>query len=133
MSVFEPEKDHCTAPGKPGLMLVHGHAAHAHWWDFIAPAFAGDFDVVAIDLSGAGDSDHRESYTAARFGEEIVSIIEAAELTSPTVVGHSFGGTLTRIAAHLSPDAMQSVVIVDSVQTLHASATVRRPSRSATK
>src|SRR2546423_1912983 len=26
--------------GKPGLLLVHGGFAHAHWWDFIAPLFA---------------------------------------------------------------------------------------------
>ncbi|MBV9329981.1 MAG: hypothetical protein JOZ55_00345, partial [Alphaproteobacteria bacterium] len=25
---------------KPGLLLVHGNAAHAHWWDFIAPYLA---------------------------------------------------------------------------------------------
>ena len=23
-----------------GLLFIHGHNAHAHWWDFIAPAFA---------------------------------------------------------------------------------------------
>ena len=48
----------------PGLMLVHGHNAHAHWWDFIAPSFASHYHVVAPDLSGMGDSDHRDEYSA---------------------------------------------------------------------
>ena len=26
--------------GEPGLMLLHGGAAHADWWSFIAPLFA---------------------------------------------------------------------------------------------
>ena len=46
----------------PGLFLIHGYSAHAHWWDFIAPSFLEDYCVVAIDLSGMGDSEHRNSY-----------------------------------------------------------------------
>jgi len=105
---------HWKSPGKPGLLFVHGHAAHAHWWDFIAPAFISDYDVVAIDNSGSGDSDHREEYSTALFAREIVGCIEAAALNSPIVVGHSFGGTMTRITAHLYPDYLNSIVIVDS-------------------
>src|ERR1043166_1204269 len=37
---------------KPGLLFIHGGFAHAHWWDFIAPLFAEDYFVAAIDLSG---------------------------------------------------------------------------------
>ena len=37
---------------KPGLVLVHGGAAHAHWWSFIAPHFVPEYRVAAIDLSG---------------------------------------------------------------------------------
>src|SRR5579863_9613996 len=39
-----------------GLLFVHGGGAHAHWWAFVAPYFIRDFRVVAIDLSGMGDS-----------------------------------------------------------------------------
>ena len=105
---------HWKNPGRPGLLFVHGHAAHAHWWDFIAPAFAPDYDIVAIDNSGSGDSDHREAYSAALFAQEIVECAHSADLGSPIVVGHSFGGTMTRIAAHLYPDQLDSIVIVDS-------------------
>ena len=50
-------------PELPALLLIHGGAAHAHWWSHIAPAFLPDFRVVAIDLSGHGDSDRRERMT----------------------------------------------------------------------
>ncbi|MGV0036306.1 MAG: alpha/beta fold hydrolase [Candidatus Azotimanducaceae bacterium WSBS_2022_MAG_OTU7] len=105
---------HWKNTGKPGLLFVHGHAAHAHWWDFIAPAFVSDYDVIAIDNSGSGDSDHRNEYTAALFAREIVECIQAADMHSPSVIGHSFGGTITRIAAHLYPAQIDSIVIVDS-------------------
>ena len=41
---------------KPGLLLVHGNGAHAHWFDFIAPYLTHDYHVVAMTLSGMGDS-----------------------------------------------------------------------------
>src|SRR3954447_26955423 len=45
---------------KPGIVLVHGNGAHAHWWTFIAPFLLEHYRVVALDLSGMGDSGHRE-------------------------------------------------------------------------
>jgi len=42
---------------KPGLLLVHGNAAHAYWWSFIAPYLAQDYNVAAMDFSGMGDSE----------------------------------------------------------------------------
>src|SRR3990172_10200242 len=44
-------------PAKPGIVLVHGGAAHAHWWSFLAPQLTGSYHVVAPDLSGHGDSE----------------------------------------------------------------------------
>src|SRR5580658_4256675 len=32
--------------GKPGLVFLHGGAAHADWWSFIAPFFARERRVV---------------------------------------------------------------------------------------
>ena len=49
--------------GRPGLILVHGGAAHAEWWSFIAPQLARQYDVIALDLSGHGESGKREEIT----------------------------------------------------------------------
>tara|TARA_R110002073_G_scaffold2932_12_gene18981 strand:+ start:1346 stop:2206 length:861 start_codon:yes stop_codon:yes gene_type:complete len=99
---------------KPGLLFVHGHAAHAHWWDFIAPAFSQQYRVGALDMSGNGDSDHREQYRPSQYSAEIVAV--ANKLGSDTiVVAHSFGGSMARIAAHLHPTEFKALVLVDSV------------------
>src|SRR5262249_32951893 len=52
---------------RPGLLLVHGNAAHAYWWSFIAPFLARDYNVAAMDLSGMGDSGWRETYSMETF------------------------------------------------------------------
>ena len=59
---------------KPGLFLIHGYSAHAHWWDFIAPNFIDNYCVIAIDLSGMGDSEHRDSYSQELYSKEILSL-----------------------------------------------------------
>src|SRR5512140_2736583 len=50
-------------PGRRGLVFVHGGGAHAHWWTHVAATFASQFRVLALDLSGHGDSAHRDRYT----------------------------------------------------------------------
>jgi pimeloyl-ACP methyl ester carboxylesterase len=110
---------HWPNPGRPGVLLVHGHAAHARWWDFIAPQIAVDYDVAAIDLSGYGDSGHRSQYTARGFATEIIQCCEIAGLNRPIVVGHSFGGAMTRVAAFLQPSSLAGIVLVDSMVPFH--------------
>src|SRR5690606_13264894 len=78
---------------KPALLFVHGYRAHTHVWDFIAPFFTNQFRVVALDLSGMGDSDWRENYDYSIFKDDMLAVIDAAQLAPVTLVGHSFGGS----------------------------------------
>lgn len=105
--------------GKPGLLFVHGYGAHSHWWDFIAPAFVDEYDVVAMDMTGAGDSNHRDIYKPTTFTREIRAVCNDANLSSPIIVGHSFGGSMTRLTAYLYPQTLTGVILVDSPLTRH--------------
>lgn len=100
---------------KPGLLFVHGHHAHGHWWDFIAPAFMDRYRVAALDMSGMGDSDFREEYSVDLFAEEILTVADEAGLDDQTVlVAHSFGGQMANRAAVLRPERLKGLVLVDS-------------------
>jgi pimeloyl-ACP methyl ester carboxylesterase len=102
----------------PGLLFVHGYGAHSHWWDFIAPAFTRQYRVAALDLSGAGDSEHRPTYYARTFAKEIYQVARAlGEQT--IVVGHSFGGAMTRIAGYEYGADLGGIVLVDSAVSRH--------------
>jgi pimeloyl-ACP methyl ester carboxylesterase len=104
--------------GRPGLLFVHGNGAHAQWWSYIAPYFAREFNVAAMDLSGMGDSGHREIYTMDAFVEEQLAVARAAGLFDaerpPIIVGHSFGGFVTILTGALHGRELGGVVIVDS-------------------
>lgn len=103
---------------KPGLLLVHGNGAHAHWWDFVAPYLADDYHVVAMTFSGMGDSDWRETYKMDVFAQEQLAVCEHAGLfdhaEKPIIVAHSFGGFVTIVTGADYGDKFEGVVIVDS-------------------
>ncbi|MFT4799062.1 MAG: pimeloyl-ACP methyl ester carboxylesterase [Candidatus Azotimanducaceae bacterium] len=103
------------AAEKPGIVLVHGNGAHAHWWTFIAPFFLNDYRVAAIDLAGAGDSGYSENYSPEAFARQVIGVCEDAGFGNDTVViGHSFGGFITLKTGLIYRDKLAGIVLVDS-------------------
>lgn len=101
--------------GRPGIVFVHGGAAHAHWWSFIAPLFVPEYRVAAIDLSGHGDSDRRDAYPREVWAREVMTVARDAGFDGPPiVVGHSMGGFVTITAAAEFGDELAGAVILDS-------------------
>jgi pimeloyl-ACP methyl ester carboxylesterase len=113
--------------GRPVLVLVHGGAAHAHWWSHLGPQLADTHRVVALDLSGHGDSGWRDVYRAATWADEVLAVAVAetgptsgpAAGRRPVVIGHSMGGFVTIVAAARYGAALEGAVVLD--------APVRRP------
>ncbi|PWK91919.1 pimeloyl-ACP methyl ester carboxylesterase [Fulvimonas soli] len=102
-------------PGdRPAIVFVHGYRAHARWWDFIAPFFADDYRVVALDLSGMGDSGHRDHYDGMTFVRDILGVIRHAGLGASTIVGHSFGGARVLRACVEAPELASRLIVIDS-------------------
>lgn len=105
-------------PGRRGLVFVHGGGANAHWWTHVAAQFAGDFRVLAVDLSGHGDSDHRDGYSLEEWTDEVVAVAGAGGIVGdPVVVGHSMGGFVAIATAALHPERLAGVVVCDSPVT----------------
>ncbi|MEK9776743.1 MAG: alpha/beta fold hydrolase, partial [Quisquiliibacterium sp.] len=105
-------------PGKPGLLLMHGNGATAHWWSFIAPFLADQHRVVAFSWSGMGNSAWREtgSYTLDGFIDEALGIAQLEGLfdgpVKPVFVGHSFGGFPSMACAARHGERLRAAVIV---------------------
>ena len=101
--------------GRRGLVFVHGGGAHAHWWTHIAAQFANDFRVLAVDLSGHGDSSNRDLYAPETWTREVMAVAHAGGIDGPPViVGHSMGGFVTIATAALHGDDVAGVIVCDS-------------------
>jgi pimeloyl-ACP methyl ester carboxylesterase len=96
------------------LLLLHGFRGHAHWWDFVAPWFAEEYRVIAIDFAGMGDSSPKLQYTRAGFVAEVHAAIMMAASSTVTLVGHSFGGRIAVLVAHQYPQLLEQAMVIDS-------------------
>ena len=105
-------------PGRHGLVFVHGGGANAHWWTHVAATFAAEARVLALDISGHGDSDHREAYSLEDWTDEVMAVADAGGVVGPpVVVGHSMGGFVTIATAALNPQRLAGVIVCDSPVT----------------
>jgi pimeloyl-ACP methyl ester carboxylesterase len=101
--------------GQRGIVFVHGGGAHAHWWTHVAARYAGQYRVVALDLSGHGDSGRRTRYSLETWTDEVLAVADDSGMAGkPIVVGHSMGGFVTIATAALHSDALSGVVVCDS-------------------
>lgn len=103
------------AVGRRGLVLIHGGAAQAGWWDHIGPLLASEYRVAALDLSGHGDSDRRPAYSHPKWAGEVMAVAQAAGIDGPpVVVGHSMGGWVALTVAALHADHVVGAIAIDS-------------------
>ncbi|MTB89590.1 alpha/beta hydrolase [Aeromicrobium senzhongii] len=100
--------------GDPVAVLVHGGAAHAGWWDHVAPHLAVGHRVLAPDLSGHGDSGRRDAYTLEAWAREILAVASAESAEKPVVFGHSMGGFVALTAAREHGADLLGAAAIDS-------------------
>ncbi|MFI5363497.1 MAG: alpha/beta fold hydrolase [Elusimicrobiota bacterium] len=113
----------CGAP----ILLLHGMAAHTHWWDEAVPFFPTTLRAAAFDFRGHGDSDRAEggAYTAELWVEDIETARRALGWDRFILCGHSMGARIALLYAQLHPERLRGLAAVDFLPEVHSS----RPSR----
>ncbi len=99
----------------PALVLLHGGAAHAHWWDHLAPIFAPHYRVIALDLRGHGDSSWAipPAYQIDDYVADVTALIAQLALAPVTLLGHSLGGFIALAYAIAQPQLVRRLIVVD--------------------
>jgi len=108
--------------GKPAMLCLHGGAAHAHWFDYIAPGFTGDHHVLALDQRGHGDSEWADppEYSYERYAADLAEVVEKLDLRDFVLIGHSMGGTVALEFAAAYPGRVGKLIVVDSTLQMNA-------------
>src|SRR5260370_19779189 len=80
--------------GKRPILFIHGGSAHAHWWDFIAPAFFADFHALALDLRGHGESEWSDdwAYGSPPHVADLHPVVVRCGFAAPVFVWGFIGG-----------------------------------------
>ena len=102
-------------PAKPPMILLHGIARHAHTFDHIAPAFARDHHIVALDLRGHGDSawSPEGAYLVQDYVKDLEALVAQLKFRGLTLLGNSTGGRVAQVFAGLHPDLVARIVVED--------------------
>jgi lipase len=102
------------ASAVPTVIALHGITASHVGWAVVARALPGRVRLIAPDLRGRGRSAGLPGpYGMARHAADLEAVIEALDLPRATLVGHSMGGFVALVAAHLYPDRFSDVLLVD--------------------
>ncbi|MFC2031595.1 alpha/beta fold hydrolase [Chloroflexota bacterium] len=106
-------------------------------WDSVQPGIARFARVCSYDRAGLGWSERGPARTAGNIVKELHTLLETAGMAPPYVlVGHSKGGLFVRLYAHVYPDEVAGMVLVDSAheeQELRFPESITRLNQSARK
>jgi pimeloyl-ACP methyl ester carboxylesterase len=99
----------------PPVFLLHGIAGSFDTWNGVLPALGKKCYAVAPDLLGHGRSAKpRGDYSLGAYATGLRDLMEALEIPSATIVGHSLGGGIAMQFAYQYPKRCQRLVLVDS-------------------
>ena len=102
----------------PPVVLVHGITESAASFAPITERLAGTNEVITLDLRGHGESADASTYDLVSMAGDIGSVIAAAGVERPQIVGHSLGGIVATAAGSMLPFA--GIVNVDQSLQLEA-------------
>lgn len=102
--------------GEP-VLLVHGITTYSFIWRKVAPLLASNYDVIAVDLLGCGDSDKplTESYALKDHAERLREFVRSIDLPRFHLVGHDLGGGIAQIFAVRNRDLLLDLTLINSV------------------
>jgi len=101
-------------PDRLTLLFIHGSGESSILWEAQVRALSGEFNTVALDLPGHGDSDGPgldtiESYTAV-----VMAFAENAGLSNLVPCGLSIGGAIVQQMLLDFPDRLRAGILVST-------------------
>lgn len=72
------------------VLLIHGLAGSSKTWDSVMPLLAAEYDVIAPDLLGHGESAKPSGdYSLGAFASGLRDFLAVLDVSSMTIVGHA--------------------------------------------
>lgn len=101
---------------KPVILALHGWLDNAMSFAPLAP-YLSDYRVIALELPGHGHSDHLppgQSYHFIDSVRLVCQVLDALQLKSVLMMGHSLGGAIATILAGTYPERIKKLILLDS-------------------
>ena len=84
---------------RPVLFMLHALGGSARAWDGVVAQLDAEFEVVAIDLPGFGDSQAATDLSVSGIADHVVAAVRTRGASRWLLIGHSMGGKIASIVA----------------------------------
>jgi|TARA_B110001454_G_scaffold45794_1_gene44884 pimeloyl-ACP methyl ester carboxylesterase len=99
------------------LVFIHGFSCNSNYWWAQLNYFSKHYKVISVDLGGHGKSgQNRENYNMTQFGQDVVDVMNDANIDQAILIGHSMGGPVAVEAAVILKERAKAIIGID---TLH--------------
>lgn len=96
------------------VVLLHGLASNAVFWDLCAPYLTEQFRVVALDQRGHGSSAKTDDgYDTPTVAADVTAFFDSLGLNFPILVGHSWGANVAMQVAADNSGRLSGLVCID--------------------
>jgi pyruvate dehydrogenase E2 component (dihydrolipoamide acetyltransferase) len=97
------------------VLLIHGFGGDLDNWLFNIDALSERSTMVALDLPGHGQSDRTlPGRTLGELARFVIRFLDAVEIRSAHLVGHSLGGAIAAQMALDHPERVESLALIAS-------------------
>lgn len=97
----------------PALIFLHGLGDNPYIFTDLAPAFVGEFRVIAYARRGHGRSEAKPPYDTETLTGDLCGLMDALDIGKADLVGWSMGGNEITSMAATHPDRVRRIVYLD--------------------
>ena len=105
--------------GDPAVVLVHGWASDANYWNAQVVALKARYTVVALNLAGHGASgNNRSDWSIANYAQDVAAVARQIPNSRLVLVGHSMGAAVSLAATPLLGTRVIGVIAVEALRSV---------------
>lgn len=99
--------------GTTPIMLVHGLFGSQDNLGVLARDLVSDHDVLSVDMRNHGLSPRSNEMNYPAMAQDIIDTLDAHNIDTVTLIGHSMGGKAVMAATALAPERIAHLVVID--------------------
>ncbi|WP_197442992.1 alpha/beta fold hydrolase [Lignipirellula cremea] len=108
---------YAVRPGTgPTLVLIPGSFESLESWQAVVESLDHDLQVVVVELRGHGESwppPNAQTGTIEQLADDVLEVLQAADLKSCYLGGHSIGGMVAIECAGRQPQRLKGVIAIE--------------------
>jgi 2-hydroxy-6-oxo-octa-2,4-dienoate hydrolase len=117
IEAFGLQTNYHRAGSGSAVILLHGSGPGVSaWtnWRRVIPALSDSFDVIAPDMAGFGYTERKAelTYDIKLWVKHLIGLMDALGIEKTSLVGNSFGGSLSLAAALRHPERFDKIVLM---------------------